>query len=114
MTSFKTIVVAAVLAFAAAAQVQSAEKPAAPAKPAKADKPAAPDAIPYDELKYHLGERVVVETKFKSTRSGTLTKASQFEVILSVPTPQGPAELTMPKETILRVIPAETPKPAKP
>jgi hypothetical protein len=114
MPPLKSILFAAALAFGAAAPLPAAQKPAAPAKAAKADEAPAGDAIPYEELKSHLGERVVVQTRFKSTRTGTLTKVSQFELILSVPTAQGPAELTMPRDTVLRVTLAQTPKPPKP
>ena len=92
----------------------AAAKPGAASRTPKAEEKPQSAAIPYDELRFHVGERVVVETRFKSTRTGTLAKASQYELVLSVPTLQGPAELTMPKDTILRVTPAETPKPAKP
>ena len=114
MSSSKLFLVAVLLAGGSATTALAAEKAAAPSKAAKAEEKGAANSIPYDELKYHVGERIVVETKFKSTRIGTLSKASQFELVLSVPTISGPAELSMPKETILRVTPAETPKPAKP
>jgi hypothetical protein len=114
MSSSKVLLVAAVFAAGGITAAVAAGKADAPAKTAKAEAKAAASSIPYDELKYHVGERVVVETKFKSTRTGTLAKASQFELVLSVPTVSGPAELSMPKETIVRVTPAETPKPAKP
>ena len=114
MSLSKVFIVSALLAGASATAL-AAEKAAASSKAAKAEeKKVAASSIPYEELRYHVGERIVVETKFKSTRVGTLSKASQFELVLSVPTISGPAELSMPKDTILRVTPAETPKPAKP
>jgi hypothetical protein len=114
MSSSKIFIVAAALGSGIVTTALASEKPAVPARAAKADDKPAANSIPYDELKYHVGERIVVETKFKSTRIGTLTKASLYELTLSVPTVSGPAELSMPKETIVRVTPAETPKPAKP
>jgi hypothetical protein len=97
----------AVLAIAASLHLAAAKEPA------KAATVPAPSAatIPYDELRAHIGERVVVHTTFKSVRTGTLTKASPFEITLSVPTAQGPAELTVPKDTVASVTPAETPAP---
>jgi len=65
--------------------------------------------IPYDELVHHVGERIVVHTIFKSTRVGVLIKFSKVELTLDIPTSSGPAELTMPKATVLRVLPAGKP-----
>ena len=63
----------------------------------------APAAIPYDELAQHVGERVVVHTTLKSTRVGVVEKVSKIELTLSIPTSSGPAELTLPKNTVARV-----------
>jgi small nuclear ribonucleoprotein (snRNP)-like protein len=94
-----------------------AAAPALAAQPAPGAKPAdgarhEPD-IPYDELKGHVGERVIVNTKFKTTRVGTLTKVSNMELTLSVDTSDGPSELTIPHETVATVSLAPTPPPKK-
>jgi hypothetical protein len=103
-----TILAALLAAAAPAGAAQAGAKPAA--TPAGATVHAhEPAGIPYEELEHHLGERVVVHTIYKSTRVGVLEKVSKVELTLSIPTPSGPAELTMPKDTVVRVTPAETP-----
>jgi hypothetical protein len=54
-----------------------------------------------------------VHTTLRSVRTGTLEKVSPVELTLSVPTPQGPAELTIPKDTVKRVTLAGAPAAAK-
>jgi hypothetical protein len=97
------------LALACAATAGAAEKAGAGARAAAA----ADNSIPYDDLKYHVGESITVHTRYQTTRIGVLTKFSQVELTLSVPTVSGPAELTLPKDTVLRVVATATPAPPK-
>jgi len=113
-TVLNFMTLAALLALPVVAPLHAADKAQAVKAPAGSSL-AEPtqESIPYDELKSHVGERIVVHTRYKTTRTGVLTKFSQIELTLTMPTPSGPAEMTLPKETVLRVTPAETPDPLK-
>jgi uncharacterized lipoprotein YajG len=89
----------------------AAEK-GAPAKAGNADA-ARTASIAYDDLREHLGERIVVQTRVRTTRVGTLTKFSKMELTLTVDTPTGPSEITIPKDNVVRATPADKPAPAK-
>jgi hypothetical protein len=86
---------------------------------ARATKAAKPDAAPaateiaYDDLGAHVGERIAVHTTFKSTRVGTLAKFTKIELTLSIDTASGPTELTIPKDTVVSIVPAQAPAPVK-
>ena len=98
--------VATMLGLAVSSSADAAEKPSA-AKPATAPTPAAAEkgeTVAYDDLRLHVGKKVIVHTRFKSTRVGTLTKFSQIELTLSIDTPDGAAELTIPKDTVANVV----------
>jgi len=107
--SNRILVAVLVAAFAIGASAAE-KKPAAPAaKPAVAEKG---ETVAYDDLHLHVGKKVIVHTKYKSTRSGTLVKASKMELTLSIDTPDGPSEMTIPKDTIADVF-VVNPEPGK-
>jgi hypothetical protein len=104
----------AALALGTAVQATAADKAAPPAKAAKTGaQPVAESSIAYEDLREHIGERIAVQTRFKTTRVGTLTKFSKVELTLSIDSPSGASEMTIPKDTVVRVTPAEAPAPAK-
>jgi len=87
-----------------------AAPPAKSTPPAKS-RPAEPpqQEVAYTDLGKYVGKRVNVQTKLKTTRSGTLLKASPFE--LDIKTDTG-AELTIPADSIKRVtVPVPPPDP---
>jgi hypothetical protein len=92
------------LAVAHAAPPRHAAAPA----PAPLDT-AAKDKIEYENLHGYLGDRITVHTVYHTTRTGTLTHFSKSELTLSIDTPGGAAELTIPKNTILDMLPAPLP-----
>ena len=97
----------ALLLGAAIAPVVAAVDKTAPAPAPKAAK-AAPaeksETVPYDDLCLHVGQKVTVYTKFKSTRTGMLMKYSLVELTLSIDTPDGASEMTIPKNTVDHVV----------
>ena len=99
----------AAFAIGAGAAEKKPATPAAGAKPTPAEKG---ETVDYDDLHLHVGQKVVVHTKYKSTRTGTLLKASKVELTLSIDTPDGPSQMTIPKETIANVI-VVSPDPTK-
>ena len=111
MTLSKRIL-AAVLGAACAIGAVATEKKTAPAPSAKQAPAEKGETVAYDDLHLHVGQKVVVHTKFKSTRIGTLLKASKIELTLSIDTPDGPSQMTIPKDTIASVL-VVTPEPAK-
>ena len=107
------------LMLGAAVFVNAANPPAAPATKAKKAEPEpAGNAVPYDELHLHIGERVIVHTTFKTTRSGVLKQVSNSQLTLDIDAAGGSTELTMPKNTVLSVTlvaaPAPAPQPGTP
>ena len=82
-------------------------------KAAKPDAAPAAAEIAYDDLGSHVGERIAVRTTFKSTRVGTLAKFTKIELTLSIDTPSGSTELTIPKDTVVSIVPAPAPAPVK-
>ena len=110
----------AALVFAGAGIAHAANPPAAaPAAKTKKAEPAPPEnTIAYGDLAQHIGERVVVHTKYKTTRTGVLTQVSNTQLTLSMDAPGGATELTMPQDTILSVAlvaaPAPAPQPGTP
>jgi hypothetical protein len=113
-----TILIAALVA-ASFAPVVACAAPAADKAATHTSKPAKPDAAPaaaeiaYDDLGAHVGERIAVRTTFKSTRVGTLARFSKIELALTIDTASGSTELTIPRDTIVSIVPAQTPTPAK-
>lgn len=109
----------AALMLGAAVIANAANPPAAPAAKAKKAEPEpAGNTVPYDELHLHIGERVIVHTTFKTTRTGVLTQVSNSQLTLGIDTQGGSTELTMPKNTVLSValvaVPAPAPQPGTP
>jgi hypothetical protein len=97
-----------------AAAASAADKTATHAtKAAQPDAAPAAAVIAYEDLGGHVGERIAVRTTFKSTRVGTLAKFTKIELTLSIDTASGPTELTIPKDTIVSIVPAEKPAPPK-
>ena len=76
---------------------------AAAAKPAsKKTEPAKPvgQSVEYAELESRVGQTLVIETTFKTTRTGKLVKYTQPVLTLDIGTEAKPMELSVPKETI--------------
>ena len=69
------------------------------------------ETVAYDDLRLHVGQRIVVHTKFQTTRTGMLMKFSPVELTLSIDTPEGASELTIPKDTVASVTLLSTPAP---
>ncbi len=113
----RTIILAALIlavALTAVGSTAAAAEKAAPAKAGKADAaPASAASIAYDDLREHLGERIAVQTRFRTTRVGTLSKFSKMELTLTIDTPTGASDITIPKDNVVRVTPASAPAPAK-
>jgi hypothetical protein len=96
--SLATGALAALLAVGAAAASKSDAQPAPKAGQVEVGEPVA-----YDDLRLHVGQRVVVHTKYKTTRTGMLMKFSQIELTLDIETPDGASEMTIPKDTVASV-----------
>ena len=77
----------------AAAAKQPATKKTEPAKPVG-------QAVEYAELESRVGQTLVIETTFKTTRTGKLVKYTQPVLTLDIGTEAKPMELSVPKETI--------------
>ena len=92
---------------AAASPALAAPKTARPAAapPAAAAAPAK-ETIPYENLHGYLGDRITVHTKFGTTRSGILARFTQTELALTIQTPGGDTEMTIPKDTIASMVAA--------
>ena len=83
-----------------------ADAKAAAAKPHAAE---AQQEVAYADLGKYLGKRVIVHTKLNTTRDGVLTRHSNSEIDLKLPTG---AELSIPADTIRRVtVPIAPPDP---
>jgi hypothetical protein len=97
-----------VLALIVCASTGSAAPRHAPKTPAAPVAEAAPvkDAIAYENLHGYLGDRITVHTKFGTTRTGTLARFSQTELALTIDTPGGATEMTIPKDTIASMVAA--------
>jgi len=93
------------LALAAAVAVPTAHAAAAKTK-AKTSEPAKPagQAVEYAELESRVGQTLVIETTFKTTRTGKLVKYTQPSLTLDIGTEEKPMELTVPKETIKTIM----------
>jgi hypothetical protein len=110
----RSIILAALaLAIAAPASLAATKSHAAP-KP-KAAEPAKPagQVVEYAELENRVGQTVVIETTFKTTRTGKLLKYTQPTLTLQIGSSDKPMELSVPKETI-RTITVLTPAAAEP
>jgi hypothetical protein len=83
-------------AFAAGTKTQTAANKAKTTQPAKP----AGQAVEYAELESRVGQTVMIETTFKTTRTGKLVKYTQPVLTLDIGTEAKPMELSVPKETI--------------
>jgi nitric oxide synthase oxygenase domain/subunit len=76
---------------------------------AKAPKPKAEPAKPagqvveYAALENHVGDTLAIDTTFKTTRTGKLVKWTQPTLTVDMGTAEKPMELTVPKETIVKI-----------
>src|SRR4051794_8277257 len=88
----------ATLLFSAAATTTNADA----ANKAKTTQPAKPagQVVEYPELESRVGQTIMIETTFKTTRTGTLVKYTQPVLTLEIGTQAKPMELSVPKETI--------------
>ncbi len=83
--------------FATDADAAKAPKPKAePAKPAG-------QVVEYAELENRVGETVAIDTTFKTTRMGRLVRWTQPTLTVDMGTAEHPLELTVPKETIVKI-----------
>ena len=83
-------------AFAAGTKTQTAANKTKTAQPAKP----AGQVVEYAELESRVGQTVMIETTFKTTRTGKLVKYTQPVLTLDIGTEAKPMELSVPKETI--------------
>ena len=98
----------------------AAQKHAAAKKAAEPPKPQG-HVVEYPELENRVGETLVIETKFKTTRQGKLIKYTQPTLTLDIGSEGHPTEFTVPKETIKSIMvldaapaaSAPAPEPAK-
>lgn len=97
-----SVLLLCVLAAGSAAPVAAAPHATRRAQVAAAV-PAA-DKIPYENLHGYLGDRITVHTTYGTTRTGVLQKFSNSELTLTLETPGGPTELTIPKNTIADMV----------
>lgn len=83
--------------YAPYADAKKAPKPQAePAKPAG-------QVVEYAALESRVGETISIETTFRTTRTGKLVKWTQPTLTLDMGTADAPMELTVPKETIVKL-----------
>ena len=91
---------AGIPATTSAATSKSHAAPKAKAEPAKP----AGEVVQYADLESRVGQEIVIETKFHTTRRGKLTKWTQPTLELDIGTDGNPIEFTVPKETIKSII----------
>jgi hypothetical protein len=82
--------------YAPYADAKKAPKPQAESKPAG-------QVVEYAELESRVGETVSIETTFRTTRTGKLVKWTQPTLTVDMGTAEKPMELTVPKETIVKI-----------
>jgi hypothetical protein len=72
------------------------------AKKTKTAEPAKPvgEVVDYPALEQRVGQQLLIETTFKTTRRGTLVKYTQPALTLQLGPENGSIELTVPRETI--------------
>jgi len=91
--------------YASDAEAKKAPKPQAePAKPAG-------QVVEYAALESRVGETVAIETTFRTTRTGKLVKWTQPTLTVDLGTAEKPLELTVPKETIVKITVVTPPAP---
>ena len=102
------IATSAVAAEKAHAATKKAAKPAEPPKPVG-------ELVEYPALESRVGQTLVIETTFKTTRQGKLLKYTQPTLTLDIGSEGHPTEFTVPRETIksIHVMRYGTEEPAK-
>jgi hypothetical protein len=90
---------AATTAGLATSAVAAPKAHAAAKKPAEPPKPQG-QVVEYAELESRVGQTLVIETTFKTTRQGKLIKYTQPTLTLDIGAEGHPTEFTVPKETI--------------
>jgi hypothetical protein len=92
------------LILAATVIANAASPPAAPAaKAKKAEAEPAGETVSYDDLHLFIGKRLIVHTTFNTTRTGVLTQVTNTQLTLGIDAAGGTTELTMPKNTVVKV-----------
>jgi hypothetical protein len=84
------------------------------AKPAEPPKPVG-QVVEYPELESRVGQTLVIDTTFKTTRKGKLIKYTQPALTLDIGSEGQPMEFTVPRETIKTITvltPPDAPAPA--
>ena len=98
----------ALIAVATAGITASAIAATEPLKPAG-------QVVEYAELENRVGQTLVIDTTFKTTRQGKLIKYTQPALTLDIGSQSQPTEFTVPRETIKTITvltPADPPAPA--
>ena len=67
--------------------------------------PAQDDSIPFGELRYHVGERVLITTTNEREHNGIVTSADARQVTMEIRRKGGLATYVLKKEQILRIQP---------
>ena len=93
---FLGIALTAGAGYAPYADAKKAPKPEIEKKPAG-------QVVDYAELENRVGQTVSIETTFRTTRTGTLMKWTQPALTLDLGTAGKPLELSVPKETIVKI-----------
>jgi hypothetical protein len=94
---FLGMTLAAAGGFASDAEAKKAPKPQAqPPKPAG-------QVVEYAALESRVGETVSIETTFRTTRTGKLVKWTQPALTMDLGSADKSLELTVPKETIVKI-----------
>ena len=102
------VATAGITASAIAATAKKTAKQAEPPKPAG-------QVVEYSELENRIGQTLVIDTTFKTTRQGKLIKYTQPALTLDIGSQSQPTEFTVPRETIKTITvltPADPPAPA--
>jgi len=81
-----------------------------PTPRAAAPAAAASEKVAYENLHGYLGDRITVRSKFGTTRTGVLARFTNTELTLTIDTPSGSTELSMPKDTIVEILAAPAQK----
>jgi hypothetical protein len=87
--------------------------PAKAPKAAVAEVPPGAEKVSYDDLHKYIGDRIIVHTKFQTTRTGVLAKVTKSELTLNIDTPTGPTQMTIPKDTVADTVAVPAPAPAQ-
>ena len=78
-------------------------QPAQQATPTPAAKASSETTITYEEAEHHIGDKLVVHTKNKTTRVGVLTKYTKSMLTMNVEVSGGTVEFTFDKYSIASI-----------